>query len=158
MRIAEAALVLILFTPAAFAAPQIESVVVKPSPAAFAGGKPPEVEVAVSVSRPRFGSGNCDARLDFGDGEGRTLDFGVADRRTARHVYRKGGDYRVTVKGAGKTPCEGSREATLSVKGPAGEKKAEKKKAEKKKAEKKKAEKKKADAKSAAKKKDEKKD
>ena len=89
--------------------------------------------------------------VDFGDGEGRNLEFGVADKRTVRHVYRKGGDFRIAAKGAGKTPCEGSRETTLSVKGPVTEKK---KSEEKKKTEKKKAEKKKADRKPASKKKE----
>ena len=156
MRTGSAALVLILLASPALAAPQIESITVKPTSAAFADGKAPEVEVSVSVNRPRFGSSNCDARVDFGDGEGRNLDFGVADKRTVRHVYRKGGDFRVAAKGAGKTPCEGAKEVALSVKGPAEKKQAEeKKKAEKKSEGKKKAEKKKADKKSASKKKDE---
>ena len=154
MRIGIAALVLISLASPAFAAPQIQSITTKPSSAEFSGGKGPEVEVTVSVSRPRFGSNNCDARVDFGDGEGRTLDFGVADKRTVRHVYRKGGDFRVAAKGTGKTPCEGTTEVALSIKGPA-EKKAVEKKAAEKKAEKKKAEKKKADKKSASQKKEE---
>ena len=67
---------------AAFAAPKIESVVAKPNPAQFAGDKAPEVQVSVSVSRTKFDKGGCDARLDFGDGEGRTIDFSAAATRT----------------------------------------------------------------------------
>ena len=141
-----------LFAASALAAPKIDNVVVKPNPAAFTGGKAPEVEVSVSVTRTRFDSGNCDARLEFGDGEGRTIDFGMAGTRTLRHVYKKGGNYRVVAKGTGKIPCEGPRELALNVTGGPAEKKAmakqdakkdTKKNAEKKKAEKKKAEKKK---------------
>ena len=118
----------------AAAAPKIESLAVTPNPARFSGAKPPEVEIAVSVSRTRFDSGSCDARLDFGDGEGRALDFGMAGTRTVRHIYKKGGGYSVAARGAGASPCEGSREVALTVVGPAAEKKpAAKKKAERKK-------------------------
>jgi hypothetical protein len=92
------------------------------------------VEIAVSVSRARTGLQNCDASVDPGDGSrARPLDFGVATTRTVRHVYSKNGSYRVAVSGAGKTPCEGSREAAVTVSGVA-EKKAPAKKETKKKA------------------------
>ncbi len=126
-----------LFAASAFAAPKIDSVVVKPNPAAFAGGKAPEVEVSVTVSRGRFDSGNCDARVEFGDGEGRTVDFGVAQTRSVRHVYRKGGNYRVVAKGTGKTPCEGARDLAFKLTGGPAEKKAINKTAAKKDAKKK---------------------
>jgi len=153
---------------AALAAPKIENVTVQPNQPKFTGGKAPEVEVSVSISRSRFDSGNCDARVEFGDGEGRTLDFGVASKRTVRHVYKKSGSFTVVARGAGGTPCEGMQQMPVVVAGaPEPVKKAEPKKAapEKKAAEKKKAptkkkadEKKKSDAKKApAKKKDEKK-
>jgi hypothetical protein len=142
-------LALLLFASPALAAPKIEVVSIKPNPAAFSGGKAPEVEISISVTRSSIGS--CDARVDFGDGEGRTIDFGVAAIRTLKHTYRKGGNFKVMVKGTGKSPCEGARDVALTVTGgPAP--KAEPKKAEPKKAEKKKAEKKKADPKSAPKK------
>jgi hypothetical protein len=149
-----------LAAPAA-AAPKLDTVVVSPNPAPFSGGKPPEVQVQIAVSRSRFDSGACDMRVQFGDGEARNVDFsGVAGTRTLRHVYAKGGNFRITVQGAGKTPCEGTREVALSVTGSpdarkAPAKKVEKMPAEKKKAEKKKAEKKKAEKKKAEKKKDE---
>ena len=118
----------------AIAAPKIDSVAVKPNPAQFSGGKAPEVEIGVSISRTRFDTGGCDARVDFGDGEGRNIDFGVAVKRTVHHVYRKNGSYTVAVRGAGGTPCEGSRDAKLTVAGAPEPKKAPaKKKAEKKK-------------------------
>ena len=120
----------------AFAAPKIESVSVQPNPPKFTGDKPPEVEVSVSVSRTRFDKGGCDARVDFGDGEGRTLDFDVASKRNVKHVYKKGGSYTVVAKGAGKTPCEGMGQMPVVVQGPPppkpAAKKAEPKKAEKK--------------------------
>ncbi|TMH70123.1 MAG: hypothetical protein E6H57_08270 [Betaproteobacteria bacterium] len=152
---------------AALAAPKIENVTVRPNPAQFSGGKAPEVEISVSISRSRFDTGNCDARLEFGDGEGRTLDFGVAAKRTVRHVYKKGGSFTVAARGAGASPCEGAQQAPLTVAGAPEPKKAapEKKKAEEKKkapakkapAKKKADEKKKSDTKKAPAKKDEKK-
>ncbi|MGH8725153.1 MAG: hypothetical protein ACREU1_09865, partial [Burkholderiales bacterium] len=58
------------------------------------------------------------ATLDPGDGSrARQLDFGIATTRSLRHTYKKGGNYRVTVKGAGKTPCEGARDVALTVTG-----------------------------------------
>lgn len=145
---------------AALAAPKIESVAVQPNAPKFSGNTPPEVEVSVSVTRSKFDKG-CDARLDFGDGEGRTLDFEVASKRSMKHVYKKAGSYTVLAKGVGKTPCEGMGQMPLIVQGPPAPKKAEPKKADAKKAPAKKApakkkpdEKKKAPAKKDEKKKD----
>ena len=123
--------VLALSTTTVLATPKIDSVTVQPSQPKFTGDKPPEVEVAVSVSRTKFDKGGCDARLEFGDGEGRTLDFAAASKRSVRHTYKKGGSFTLVAKGAGKTPCEGMGQMPLIVQGPP-EKKAEPKKAEKK--------------------------
>jgi len=143
---------------AALAAPKIDSVTVQPNQPKFTDGKPPEVEVGVSISRGRFDTGNCDARVDFGDGEGRTLEFGLAAKRTVRHVYKKSGSFTVVARGAGSAPCEGMQQMPLVVTGAPEPKKAEPKKgAEKKADEKKKAPAKKAPAKKAPAKKDEKK-
>ncbi len=130
-------LALLLFASPAFAAPKIDNLSVK------ANSKSPEVEIAIAVTKS---GGNCDVRVDFGDGRGRTVDFGVATIRTFKYTYAKGGNYKVSAKGAGKTPCEGTREVALNVTAGPAAKKAEKK------TEKKKAEKKKADPKSAPKK------
>ena len=111
------ALILLFFASPALAVPKIDNIIVKPNPAAFSGGKPPEVEVSVSITRGRFDSGGCDARVEFGDGDRRSIDFGVAGTRTVRHVYKKGGSYKVVVTGMGATPCEGSREVALNVTG-----------------------------------------
>lgn len=117
-------LALLVFVPSALAAPKIDSVTAKPIDKS-------EVEITIAVTR---GGGNCDVRVDFGDGEGRTIDFGLATTRALKHSYRKGGNFRVAVKGTGKTPCAGAKEAALNVAGaPAAKKPAEKKKAAKKK-------------------------
>src|SRR5260221_2069625 len=131
-----------LVAPAALAAPRIESVTVKPNPAAFASGKAPQVEIAVSVARSKIGSNNCDASIDLGDGGWpKPLDFGVATTRTVRHVYEKDGTYKIAVKGSGATPCEGTGAASVTVTGAPAKKAEPKKKIEaKKKAEPKKAE------------------
>ena len=130
----------VLWTQAAVAAPKIDNVSVKPG----AG----DVTVSVSVARSRFDSGGCDARVDFGDGQGRTIDFGMAATRSVHYTYKKNGSYKVTVKGAGGTPCEGSREAPVTISGLAEPKKAEPAK----KADAKKTDSKKADTTKAAKK------
>jgi hypothetical protein len=124
---------LLLIASPAVAAPKIEVLNVKPN------ATKPEVELTISVAKS---GGNCDVRVDFGDGKGRTVDFGLATTRTLRYTYAKAGSYKVTAKGTGKAPCDGAKEAALSVKGPAEKKAPEKKAAEKKKAEKKKADKK----------------
>jgi hypothetical protein len=121
------ALLMLLFASPLMAAPKIDNLVVRP------GALTPDVEIGVSVAKS---GGNCDARIEFGDGKGRNLEFGLATTRTLKYSYAKGGSYKVVVKGAGKTPCDGAREVTVAVKGPA-EKKAAEKKAEKKKADKK---------------------
>lgn len=121
-------LAFLLLASPAFAAPKIDNLSVKPN------SKTAEVEIAIVVTKS---GGNCDVRLDFGDGQGRTLDFGLATTRTLKYTYRKGGNYKVAVKGAGKSPCEGARELAVSVAGPVEKKKAEKKKADKKSASKK---------------------
>ena len=111
----------------ALAAPKLDNLVVKPA------GKGPDVEVSVSIARTRFDTGNCDARVDFGDGQGRNLEFGIAQTRTAKHTYKKNGSYSVSVKGSGATPCEGTRQAPVSIAGVVEPKKAEPKKADAKK-------------------------
>jgi len=123
-------LALLLFASPALAAPKIENLSVK------ANSKSPEVEIAITVIKS--GVGNCDARVDFGDGRGRSVDFGVATVRSLKYTYAKGGNYKVSVKGTGKTPCEGAKEVALNIAAAAAEKKkAEKKKADKKSAPKK---------------------
>ena len=113
-----AALIAACFASAALAAPRIEGVSVQPSQPKFTGDKPPEVEVTVSVARTKFDKGGCDARVEFGDGEGRTLDFEVAAKRNVKHVYKKGGSYTVVARGAGKRPCEGMGQMPVVVQGP----------------------------------------
>lgn len=130
------ALLLLLLASPVMAAPKIDNLSVK------SDGKKPEVEIVVSVAKG--GVGTCEARIDFGDGKGRTVDFGMATTRTLKYTYPKGGDYKVSVKGTGRTPCEGAKEAPVKIAGaPAQKKAAEQKKAEKKKADKKSASKKK---------------
>ncbi|OAI50454.1 hypothetical protein AYO46_10075 [Betaproteobacteria bacterium SCGC AG-212-J23] len=121
-------LALLLIASPAVAAPKIDVLNVKPDAAK------PEVELTISVTKS---GGNCDVRVDFGDGKGRTIDFGLATTRTMHYTYAKGGSYKVTAKGTGKSPCAAEKEAAVKVAGPA-EKKAEKKKADKKSASKKK--------------------
>lgn len=121
-------LALLLVASPAVAAPKIDVLNARPDPAK------PEVEFTVAVTKAR---GNCDVRVEFGDGKGRTVDFGLATTRTLRYTYAKGGSYKVTAKGTGKTPCDAAKEITVKVAGPA-QKTAEKKKADKKSASKKK--------------------
>jgi len=131
--------------PAALAAPKLDKLTVNPASAEFKSGKGPEVSISIAVSRTRFDTGACDAQVDFGDGSRpRTVDFTVAGTKIIKYTYSKGGNFNVSVKGIGKTPCEGTQVASVAVKGPAkpepkkadAKKKPEpKKKAEKKKGE-----------------------
>jgi hypothetical protein len=132
------ALLLMLIASPALATPKIDLLAAKPESAK------PEVVLTVTVTKK---GGDCDVRLEFGDGKGRTLDFGLATTRTLRYTYAKGGSYKVSAKGTGKTPCEGAKDIDVKVAGATAQKKAPEKKAEKKKAEKKKAGKKPAPAK-----------
>lgn len=117
----------------ALAAHRLESVTVTPNPAAFAGGKAPEVQVVVAVQRARSGPSNCEASVDFGDGgRPRAEDFGMSTTRSFRKTYAKGGTYAISVRGSGKVPCEGLLQASVRVTGEPA-KKAEPKKAEAKK-------------------------
>ena len=127
-------LLLLLFASPVMAAPKIDVLAAKPDPAK------PEVVLTVTVTKS---GGECDIRLEFGDGRGRNMDFGLATTRTLRYTYAKGGKYTVTAKGIGKTPCEGAKELALDLKGGPAAKKGPEKKAEKKKADKKSAPKKK---------------
>lgn len=121
-----------LAAPAALAAPRIESLAVKPNPADFAGGKPPEVQITVAIRRGQFDRGGCDVAVDPGDGsKPRRVELGVATSSSVRHVYRKAGTFQVTARGGGAAPCEGTASASVTVKGPPP---AEKKPAAKKKA------------------------
>ena len=139
----------------ALAAPKIESVSVDPKQPKITGDKAADVEVTVSVSRSKFDKGGCDARVEFGDGEGRTLDFDVAAKRNVKHAYKKGGSYTVVAKGAGKRPCDGMGQMPVLVQAPPPPKPAAKKAEPKK--EEKKAPVKKAPAKKASARKDDKK-
>jgi hypothetical protein len=138
-----AALAALLALAPAWAAPKVESLTAQPNQPKLAGGKTPEVEVAVSINRGRFDKGNCDVRVDFGDGEGRTLDFGVATKRSVRHVYKRTGTFIVGAGGTGATPCQGTQQTVVVVSAGPEPKKAASKKAPAKKAAVKKGEKKK---------------
>lgn len=123
------ALLLMLVASPALAAPKIDVLAAKPD------AEKPEVVLTIAVTKS---GGNCDVRVNFGDGKGRMLDFGMATTRTLRYAYARAGSYKVSVQGTGKLPCEGAKEIPVKVvSAPAQKKAAEKKKAEKKKADKK---------------------
>lgn len=122
------ALLLMLVASPALAAPKIDVLAAKPDAAK------PEVVLTITVTKS---GGNCDVRVNFGDGKGRMLDFGMATTRTLRYAYAKPGSYKVSVQGTGKLPCEGAKEIPVKVVSAPAQKKAAEKKAEKKKADKK---------------------
>ncbi len=102
--------------PAVSAATRVDELAVRPNPAAFEGSTPPQVEIAVTVSRGQFDRQPCDVLVDTGDGAVATrLGFGVADERTKslRHIYGKPGVYQLkAVAGHG---CSGSRTVSVTV-------------------------------------------
>ena len=119
----------LLVAPAAFGAPRLDKLDVNPNPAKFAGDRAPEVQVVVSVQRPKSGPTGCEASVDFGDGARPSPeDYGMSSTRSFRHVYAKSGTYAITVRGTGKVPCEGALKASLTVTGEPAKKKAEEKK------------------------------
>ena len=129
----KALLMLLFASPAMAAMPRIDQLLAKPDPAK------PEVVFTITVTKS---GGECDARIEFGDGRGRNMEFSLATTRTTRYAYPKGGKYTVTVKGTGNSPCEGEKQIALDLKSAPAAKKGPEKKADKKAAEKKKADKK----------------
>src|SRR4051812_40199552 len=70
-------------TPAAFAATRIDELAVRPNPAVFVDGAPPQVEIAISVERGQFDKQPCDVIVDTGDGAAASrLGFRLGDERT----------------------------------------------------------------------------
>jgi hypothetical protein len=102
--------------PAVSAATRVDELTVRPNPAAFEGSTPPQVEIAVTVSRGQFDRQPCDVLVDTGDGAVATrLGFGVADERTKSlsHIYSKPGVYQLkAVAGYG---CSGSRTVSVNI-------------------------------------------
>jgi hypothetical protein len=102
--------------PAPFAATRVEEVVVRPNPAVFVDGAPPQVEIAVTVSRGQFDRQSCDVIIEPGDGGSvARLSFGVADERTKslRYTYQTPGSYQL--KALGGHGCSGSRSVNVTV-------------------------------------------
>jgi hypothetical protein len=102
--------------PPASAATRIEDLVVRPNPAAFVDGAPPQVEIVVTVSRGQFDRQPCDVIVETGDGASVSkLSFGLGDERTKnlRHIYRKPGSYQLkALAGSG---CTGTRTVGVNV-------------------------------------------
>ena len=102
--------------PAPFAATRVEEVVVRPNPAVFADGAPPQVEMAVTVSRGQFDRQSCDVIIEPGDGGSvLRLSFGLADEQTksVRYTYKKPGSYQLRALGG--HGCSGSRTVNVRV-------------------------------------------
>ncbi len=102
--------------PAAFAATRIDELAVRPNPAVFVDGAPPQVEITVSVERGQFDRQPCDVIVETGDGAAATkLGFGLGDTRTksVRHTYKKPGSYQLkALAGSG---CTGTRTVGVTV-------------------------------------------
>jgi hypothetical protein len=102
--------------PAAFAATRIDELVVRPNPAVFVEGAPPQVEIAVTVDRGQFDKQPCDVIVETGDGAAVTkLRFGLGDERTKslRYTYKKPGSYQLkALAGSG---CTGTRSVGVRV-------------------------------------------
>lgn len=111
-----AAAALVAAMPAAFAATRIDELAVRPNPAAFVDGAPPQVEITVSVERGQFDRQPCDVIVETGDGTAATkLGFGLGEERTKslRHTYKKPGSYQLkALAGSG---CTGTRIVGVTV-------------------------------------------
>jgi hypothetical protein len=101
--------------PAAVAATRVDEMVVRPNPAAFAGSTPPQVEIAVTVSRGAGDRQPCDVKVEPGDGGSASqLSFGIDERtKSVRYTYQKPGAYQAkAVAGFG---CSGTRTVNVTV-------------------------------------------
>ncbi len=102
--------------PPASAATRIDELVVRPNPAAFVDGVPPQVEIVVTVNRGQFDRQPCDVIVETGDGAAVSkLGFGLGDERTKTllHTYRKPGSYQLkALAGYG---CSGTRTVAVNV-------------------------------------------
>jgi hypothetical protein len=101
---------------AAFAATRIDELVVRPNPAVFVDGAPPQVEITVTVARGQFDRQPCDVIIETGDGAAASkLGFGLGEERTKslRYTYRKPGSYQLkALAGSG---CTGTRSVGMRV-------------------------------------------
>jgi hypothetical protein len=102
--------------PAAFAATRIDELAVRPNPAVFVAGAPPQVEITITVERGQFDKHTCDVIVDTGDGASASrLRFGLGDERTKtlRYTYEKPGAYNV--KALASSGCTGTRTVGVNV-------------------------------------------
>jgi hypothetical protein len=110
--------ILIAAAPAAFAATQVDGVLVTPNPASFTGNVPPQVEIAVIVNRGQFDRQACDVLIETGDGSAPLrLSFARGDeRKSVRYAYPMPGSY--TLRAVAAYGCTGMRTANVAVYGP----------------------------------------
>jgi hypothetical protein len=113
------ALALALVPATALAAPRLDAITVQ-----VLAGSGKDVVISVSIERPTLLDLHCDAVIDPGDGTSIPVSWGMGDGRTktARHEFKRAGNYRVRVAGAGNQGCAGSKEATVSVGTPRAQK------------------------------------
>jgi hypothetical protein len=102
--------------PAAFAATRIDELAVRPNPAVFVDGAPPQVEITITVERGQFDKQPCDVIVDTGDGAAASrLRFGLGDERakSLRYAYEKPGAYNV--KALASSGCTGTRTVGVTI-------------------------------------------
>jgi hypothetical protein len=102
--------------PAALAATRIDELAVRPNPAVFVNGAPPQVEITITVDRGQFDKQPCDVIVETGDGAAVTkLRFGLGDERTKslRYTYTKPGSYQLKALAGG--GCTGTRTVGVRV-------------------------------------------
>jgi hypothetical protein len=108
--------VLAAVVPAVFAATRIDELAVRPNPAVFVDGAPPQVEITITVDRGQFDKQPCDVIVETGDGAAVTkLRFGLGDERTKSlsYTYKKPGSYQLKALAGG--GCTGTRTVGVKV-------------------------------------------
>jgi len=106
----------------AVAAVVIDTFTVRPNPARFAGGDPPQIEIEITIKdRGITRLLGCELLIDFGDGTPAVLQSladGGTRKATLKHVYRKPGVYAAVARGrpgGGGRACEGERRVQVTI-------------------------------------------
>jgi hypothetical protein len=106
----------------AVAAVVIEQLVVRPNPARFGGGYPPQVDVEVTIKdRGITRLLGCELSIDFGDGTPEvrlSLSDGGPRKAATKHVYGRPGTYSAAARGrsgGGGRACDGERRVQVTV-------------------------------------------
>lgn len=117
VKLAAMAAALVLAAPAAWASARIEGVSVTRS--STAAGTPGTIVLTMKRATP-LDLAPCDMLIDAGDGEKPLqVTFGPTDSQSkpVAYTFKKPGNFKLTVRGTGRSACEGERSTDVLVTG-----------------------------------------